>query len=162
MREALSKCLSSSLVWDDSDHEKAVDKLTAFAYSERFATLLWRLKYANDHTVYWQVIEILVAIVIKTTRRIGRMIATKIAEQAIHEWLFAFCPSCLGAKETMAGHLKIICPVCNGSGVARFSDQNRRVRMGGDYTKPLATLHRVISANDIKPAVEMRQRLARG
>jgi hypothetical protein len=52
MREAISRTLSSSLDWDDSEHEKAIDKLTAFSFSDRLGTLLWRVKYFNDASSY--------------------------------------------------------------------------------------------------------------
>lgn len=154
MKEAMSHVLHSSLEWDDSEHERAVDKLTAFSYSERFATLLWRFKYANDSSAYKPIIYMLAR-----SLKLSRSVAVKVAEQALHEWIFSFCPVCLGAKETMAGELRVVCPSCDGSGVARFSDKEREAKLGLNFGRHVDALLRIISGSDMKPSAEMRRRL---
>lgn len=157
MREVFAHTLRSSLDWDDSQHEKAVDKLTAFCYADRLATLLWRLKYGNDKTAYKPIVMLLA----KSLKPMNRNISIKIAEQALYEWLFPFCPACLGAKEVMAGELRVVCRACNGVGVARYSDREREMKVGGNFSKQIENIHRIITGMDIQPGREMRKRLER-
>jgi len=157
MREAFAHTLRSSLTWDDSDHERAIDKLTAFSYADRLSTLLWRLKYGNDASAYKPVIFLLA----KTLKPLNRNISIKIAEQAIHEWLFPLCPTCQGTKERMAGELRVVCRACSGVGVNRFSDRERELKIGGHFPKQIQTLHNLITGSDIKPGREMRKRLGK-
>jgi len=157
MREAFSNTLRKSLDWDDVDHEKAVDKLTAFCYADRLSTLLWRLKYGNDASAYKPVVFLLA----KTLKPLNKNISIKIAQQALHEWLFPLCTTCQGTKERMAGELRVVCRACNGTGVGRYSDRDRELKVGGHFPKQIETVLKLITGSDLKPGREMRKRLGR-
>jgi hypothetical protein len=144
MREAISNALSSSLDWDDSEHERAVDKLTAFSYSKRLGTLLWRLKYHNDHTSLKPAVFLLA----KELPRLNRGIAIKICEQAVHEWLMAFCPVCFGAKEVRSGEHIVICGACGGSGVRKYTNAERARAIGANMEKQFKQIHDLIGGID--------------
>ncbi|HYD35902.1 MAG TPA: zinc finger-like domain-containing protein [Vitreimonas sp.] len=156
MREAISKTLtSSSLEWDDSEHEGAVDKLTAFSYSDRMGTLLWRVKYSNDASAYKPVVYLLA----KSLPRLNRSIAIKTSEQALREWLAEFCTSCSGSKVARDGDKVIDCPVCHGVGTRRYTDSERAAFIGANMSKNVDYLLNVIGGIDISVAVKTRLRL---
>jgi hypothetical protein len=155
MREAISKTLSSSLEWDDSDHERAVDKLTAFSYSDRLGTLLWRVKYHNDAASYKPAVFLLA----KNLPNISKGIAIRIAEQALKEWVMSFCASCLGAKEVRSGDHVITCPCCGGSGVRKYTDRERAAAIGANMSKQVDTILHIIGGVDIQVAVKTRLKL---
>lgn len=157
MREAISKALTSSLEWDDSDHERAIDKLTAFSYSDRLGTLLWRLKYQHDHTAYKPILHLIA----KRLPRINRGIALRVAKQALHEWLYNFCPTCCGAKEIRRGELVVICAHCSGSGVRKYRDSERRHAIGAAMNKRVDELLSLIGGMDVAVSVGTKSRLAR-
>jgi hypothetical protein len=155
MREAISKTLSSSLEWDDSDHERAVDKLTAFSYSDRLGTLLWRVKYFNDASAYKPAVFLLA----KNLPTLNRGMAIKIAEQALKEWVLSFCTHCLGAKEIRSGDHVITCPCCGGSGVRKYTDRERAAFIGASMSKQVDTILHIIGGVDIQVAVKTRMKL---
>lgn len=64
----------------------------------------------------------------------------KVIEQCLHEYLSPFCAECNGAKEMVLEALKVTCPACDGSGVRRYSDEDRARAMQVSYglTKRLA------------------------
>lgn len=156
MREAIANALDSSLEWDDA-HEKAIDKLTAFAYSDRLGTLLWRVKYFNCQQSYKPALLILA----KRLKPINREIAYKVAQQAMNEWLFSFCKTCLGAKEVKAGELVVSCKACCGTGVRRYTDQERQQAIGAHMPKQIKAIHDIIGETDRKVSKNIRNKLQR-
>ena len=157
MREAISHALSSSLEWDDSDHERAVDKLTAFSYSKRLGTLLWRLKYCNDKSSFKPAVYLLA----KELPNINKGMAIRVCEQAVREWLFAFCPDCLGAREVRSGDHVVICGTCHGSGVRRYTDSERKMAIGANMAKQIKFIHDLIGGIDAHVASHTRMRMER-
>jgi hypothetical protein len=59
-----------------------------------------------------------------------KQILLRVCKQVIHETSFKFCKKCLGAKEMMAGELKVICKTCEGTGLHRHSDRERAKAIG--------------------------------
>jgi hypothetical protein len=155
MREAISKTLTSSLEWDDSEHERAVDKLTAFSYSDRMGTLLWRIKYSNDASSYKPAVYLLA----KSLPRLNRGMAIKVAEQALREWLANFCTSCSGSKVARDGEKVIDCPSCMGVGTRRYTDAERAAFIGASMSKHVDYILNVIGGIDTSVAVRVRIRL---
>lgn len=155
MREAISKTLSSSLEWDDSEHETAVDKLTAFSYSDRMGTLLWRVKYSNDASSYKPVVYLLA----KSLPRLNRGIAIRVAEQSLREWLASFCTSCSGSRVARDGDKVIDCQTCRGVGARRYTDAERAAFIGANMSKQVDYILNVIGGIDISVAVKTRIRL---
>ena len=149
--------LRSSLNWDDSDHERSVDKLTAFSFSDKLSTMLWRLKYGNDMSAYNPVVILLA----KSLKPMNRNISIKVSEQAVYEWLFPFCLTCRGAKEIMVGDLKVTCKACDGVGVQRYTNKVRELNLGGNFDQHIEKIHSIITSSDIAPSIEMRKRLGR-
>lgn len=158
MREAISKTLSSSLVWDDSEHERAIDKLTAFSYSDRLGTLLWRVKYFNDASSYKPAVLILA----KRLPRLNRGIAIKVSDQALREWLNNFCGACNGAKEIRSGDHVITCPTCNGGGVRKYTDRERAAAVGANMGKHIDMILNLIGGVDVQVSVRTRAKLEKG
>jgi hypothetical protein len=157
MREAISKTLSSSLTWDDSEHERAIDKLTAFSFSDRLGTLLWRVKYFNDASSYRPAILILA----RRLPRLNRGIAIKISEQALREWLHNHCDACLGAREIRQGDHVITCPTCKGGGVRKYTDRERHQAIGVNMSKHIDQVLNIIGGMDVQVAVQTRIKLAK-
>ena len=118
-RASLGHDLESSL--ESSYHEMPVDRLGAFSRSSRLGTLLWRLKYAYDPTVYWRAVDMLA---LETSAGL------RLCELVLREWLDQNCPACSGARELIAGDKRIVCPSCDGLGLKRHSDHARARFMG--------------------------------
>jgi hypothetical protein len=155
MREAISKTLSASLDWDDSEHERAIDKLTAFSFSDRLGTLLWRVKYFNDASSYKPAILILA----KRLPRLNRGIAIKVSEQALREWLYNHCGTCLGAREVRQGDHVITCPSCQGGGVRKYTDRERHQAIGANMSRHIDQVLNIIGGMDVQVSVQTRIRL---
>lgn len=158
MREAISKSLSSSLEWDDSEHQRAIDKLTAFSYAEKLGTLLWRVKYFNDASSYRPAVFLLA----KALPRLNKGIAIKVSQQVMNEWLYGFCQVCLGAKEVLSGEHVILCNSCGGSGVRKYTDAERAKAIGANCAnmgKQIKLLHDIIGGIDVGVAVKTRLKL---
>lgn len=162
MREALAHALHSSLEWDDSEHERAIDKVTAFSYSDRLGTMLWRFRDSNDRTVHKTIILLLAKQLEKQLpSQFNRGKVIKIAGQALKEWSLTNCRTCYGSGEIMAGELKVVCRVCGGSGVKRYSDRERERVMGGHHPKHMKYLLDVITWHYSIVSAQMRRRLER-
>ena len=124
-RSSLGHDLASTLE-SSSYHEMPVDRLGAFSRAPRLGTVLWRLKYAYDPTVYWRAVDLL-------SRESS--VGLRLCELVIREWLDQNCPNCNGAMELIAGDRRIVCPSCDGSGVKRHSDHARAAFMGLSLTQ---------------------------
>jgi hypothetical protein len=79
----------------------------------------------------------------------------KVARWAIQEWAHDKCPprpdGCGGAKEVPSSGQPIdgrqpmmSCPQCKGTGVRRWTDDDRIERMGADFSDGMARAHAII------------------
>lgn len=113
-RASFGHDLQSTL--ESGSHEMPVDRIAAFSRASRLGTLLWRLKYGFDASVYQRTADLL-ATEAHTT--------SKLAEMLIREWLNPACEACRGAQELILEDRRILCPKCGGLGLKRYSDHAR-------------------------------------
>lgn len=59
-----------------------------------------------------------------------KSILLRLCKQVLHESMFKFCNTCVGAKEMRIGTKIFKCEVCNGSGLHRHTDQQRAKAIG--------------------------------
>lgn len=153
MRESIANALYSGL-GDSPEADTPVTRIGAFAGSTRLGTLLWRLKYANDAKSHKPVMLLLAQGLPRTMTWTYRR---QIASQALQEWLYDMCFTCLGAKHVMADEKRVICPACEGLGKRRYNDKDRQ-GLSGQW---LAEVSKTISEHDIDTDARTKARLER-
>ena len=124
--EAFASAVNSSHL-QEKEFTGAIDRVHALGLSNGLGSDMLRFKDGLQPKSYNQVLYGLVG---KTKGKMSRGMATKLAELAIHEAVFHFCPECKGAKEMIVGPLRITCRSCEGSGVRRHTDASRAVFLG--------------------------------
>lgn len=90
---------------------------------DRLGAEMIRAYVANDHAAMRRAVIVLTKRI--AGRKLGRTMATKISTQVIKEHLFDKCPTCGGTGTRMIAALKVVCHVCDGVSVARYSDTAR-------------------------------------
>lgn len=113
-RASFGHDLSSTL--ESGSHEMPIDRIAAFSRASRLGTLLWRLKYGFDASVYQRTADLLAS---------ESHTTTQLAEMLIREWLNPNCEQCGGNCEYLISDKRIVCPKCNGLGLKRYSDHAR-------------------------------------
>lgn len=101
---------------------------------------LWKAKYMLESVAYKDAIKELSLLYLDRYRREDRETAQKLVEQALSEYLAAFCQTCKGAREMVVNELKVVCMECDGSGIRRYTDYDRAVvlKMSLQRVKSLA------------------------
>jgi hypothetical protein len=110
----------STKIW-----ESDVDRIAAMGFTSRLGSLLWRLKYANDHRAYKPAV-----LVLAKKAKSGFPIGMRLCELALREWCMPQCEVCRGAKEIMVEDLRIVCKGCDGIGVRRYTSREREAAAG--------------------------------
>ncbi len=90
---------------------------------------LWRAKYLLEAQAYRDVIEGMIEEYKKRYTAETPFIARKCVEQALSEYLGPQCKDCGGSKELMIDQQLKLCPTCDGSGLRRYTDDQRAGRM---------------------------------
>lgn len=125
--ERVSKArMSSDLKWND-EFERSIDVVTASGHASTLGGILVRLK-GGDSASFKPALYLLVK---KQPERFTRNMAEKICKQALYEWAYDKCQTCLGAKETQLKNGVIItCQDCGGVGVRHWKDWERAQSLG--------------------------------
>lgn len=138
LREALVATSLASFAWADS--ERAIDRVAASGKCPRLGVDLWKARYMLEARAYHDARKGLIVMYRERYIRERLDIVERLVDQGLHEFLSPFCKACLGAKEMMVGELKVMCGVCMGVGVKKYTDEERASCMGLSYglTKRLA------------------------
>lgn len=123
LREALAMTSLASLEW--ADHEKAIDRVAASGKASPLGVNLWKARYMLEVKAYQSTREGLIALYRERFRREEPRVIASVIDQCLHEFLSPFCVSCSGARELMAGDLKVVCETCDGTGVRRYGNEDR-------------------------------------
>lgn len=119
--------LAQSVVTDTLEHSEThtmpVELVASMSGASRLGSDLFRAADA-DAAAFRRAILLLTKHVIDTLR-IGRGMAQRLASMAIQETLHWQCHRCNGAGQVVVGDLKVICPVCSGATVHRWTDKER-------------------------------------
>jgi hypothetical protein len=132
LREALSVTSFASLAWSE-ERERAVDRVAASGRASPLGLLLWKARYMLESSAYQSSKDGLRALYVSRYPREEPRLVASVIEQCLHEYLSPFCSTCNGAREMMVQELKMICAACNGSGVRKFSDEERARAMKVSY-----------------------------
>lgn len=124
LREAYAATCLASLEMD-AERERAVDRVAAAGRCPTLGLNIWKARYQLESKAYKEALGGLQA---HYRGRYGAdtpETAARVVEQAFHEFLSAMCRDCQGAKELMAGELRVVCQTCEGSGIRRYTDFER-------------------------------------
>lgn len=128
MRESLATSVNAkNLEWDE--HERQVDRVAAMSAGTHLGSYLIRVREGAQTEFAHRAMLIIAKRIIKRYR-LNRGIAEAVATQSIMEWVGPHCRCCGGTRERMMEDVKVSCHVCNGSGVHRFSDSERKKSIG--------------------------------
>ena len=133
MRESVGlAAVSDDLRWHEN--ERDIDRVTALGAAGILTPLgvaLYRVYVANDRHAYWEAMARLAKLVrTKNSTRLPYSWREAIAKQAMNEVVFPMCTRCMGSREIMQDQLTIPCTQCDGSGVRKFSDEERAKAIG--------------------------------
>lgn len=171
VREALISALGGYQSLAASDHaERPVDRLGALAYAQLcadgtvggdaksfLASLgvdLICVKFANLASSR-EPAALKLAVVLNWRANRLKLSAAKletVARWAIGEWVNSACLTCKGAKAmpvelgVEGAQPMMECPTCHGSGLMRWTDEERLQALGGDFNKPIELAHQYIGA----------------
>lgn len=130
MREALAHAVNSSNLGMEESYEHDADKIAAMAFGPRLGSLL--VRYRDGGQARWKgQATCMIAYKLIRKLRLNRELSLKIATHALHEWADPHCLTCGGAREVMGERIKVICHVCNGTGIRRYTDIERKNAIGG-------------------------------
>lgn len=124
LREPFASTSIAGLGWDEN-REKAIDRVAAAGKASELGVNLWKARYMLEVKAYQSTREGLVALYRERYRREEPRLVASVIDQCLHEFLSPFCGSCNGAKEMMAGDLKVTCQSCSGTGVRRYGNEER-------------------------------------
>lgn len=159
LRKQLASALTGASLFDDPNREVAVDRLRAHAHSDPFGGALWSLRWANNAGAYGEALRMLEEKMTRTHKRDDRRVVRKVCRIALDEWLRDVCKSCKGRRYIQATALAAahVCTLCEGSGLARISDQDRMRALGvkeaaynDRWVKRLYDAHQRISEADTR------------
>lgn len=128
LREAYAGTAFASLEWSE-ERERAIDRVSAAGKASRLGTDLWRARYLLESVAYKDAQRQLVTLFLQRYRSEQPIMAQKCVEEALNEWLGPACGTCNGARELIAGDLRVRCNSCEGSGLKIYSDIERASRM---------------------------------
>jgi len=101
--ERLAEAQISSNLADDYMKLSDVDYLRASGWAAQInpdGLMLYRLKYANDHTEYAQTLQRMYALAVgkafKMRLTISSQEINELAENTLRHWIVPVCPACLG------------------------------------------------------------------
>lgn len=128
IREAVGAALLSTHL-ETQAHESPIDRVGALAHASKLGRLLYHWRYAGQGRYAGPVLAEL-ARKARKRLRIGKFheehpTLVLACKQAMREWYAPQCGNCQGAREVVTNKLRLVCPVCSGSGLRRYSDIER-------------------------------------
>jgi hypothetical protein len=163
----LRRLLASAVVSGDLSHnpnrETAPDRIGALACSQigeegenyTLGATLLRLRYAHDAACYAPAVQLL-ADLVERPNEVRSTIVT-LCGVVLNEWLYDLCPTCNGRGHSViegTGRAGRPCSACNGTGMARHSDQQRMVEMGFTPSTYVRWVRRFAYAHSVLAAAE--------
>jgi len=126
---AVELAVARTLTRGDLSHDPLVeagaDRIGALAFASPLGSALWRIKLGHDKA-NWFLAKELLRKRVRLTPADNRRTLDLVVERALREWFDPRCGTCGGkghiAHENAVVH---VCTSCNGSGLARQSDQGR-------------------------------------
>ena len=134
MREAYAGTGRASLEWNP-DAERSIDRVAAAGKANALGVNLWKAKNGLESVAFLRAVDQLSVVYSERYRREDADLVGKLCFQAISEWVAQFCTTCAGTREVMHGELKTICTACAGSGVRRYTDEQRARMMMVSFDK---------------------------
>lgn len=125
------KALQGLDMLDDPLRETGLDRIGALACSDPLGAALWRVKWAGDPRSMKTALALLVKRVRKPHE--ARTMVVKLCQTVLQEWLDELCRHCDGRGAMVTPGTPVArhsCPVCNGTGVRKPSEQRRAAKLG--------------------------------
>jgi hypothetical protein len=132
LRILVARAVTGSDLSDSAVHETALDRVGALGFADPLGGALWRLKYARERKQQPRAVYLLA----RRSRSVAREegLRWRLCWLVVDEWLDDCCESCGGRRFLVATTAEVtrVCPVCQGTGVKRHSDQSRMRLLGFD------------------------------
>lgn len=125
--ERIAEAQVSCNLGDDSMRLTDVDYIRACGWAAQTnpeGLMLYRLKYANDHTEYKPTLQRVYSLAVGKAFRMRLTITNEhlreLAENTLHHWIAPICPSCLGRGHEKQPDAPLLsdreCDYCKGTG----------------------------------------------
>lgn len=124
LREGYAATHHANLEWEP-DHERAIDKVAASGLCDALGVLLWKAKYMLESEAYKSAQKELEKRVKDKFAKEAGLVCDKLAEQTLREYISDRCRTCNGARELIVQQRRIVCEVCLGDGIRRYTDFER-------------------------------------
>jgi hypothetical protein len=138
LRESIAHSLNSTHL-EPSEFECAIDRIGALARTTALGSALWRYGYGGDESAARSVIKHLLRKAERRTKIYKHhddfKLLKKTCVMVLHEWKYKGCMGCGGAGEISSEKLKVVCQPCGGTGLHRFSDQERMTALNIEREK---------------------------
>lgn len=129
MRESLARAVNAgSLEWDELQVAE-VDRVAALSAGSHLGSYLLRIREGAQPEWLHRAM-LIISKRLHDKYRLARSVADAVATQSLIEWVRPHCRKCGGARELMGESIKIICPSCRGAGVHRWTDTERKAKIG--------------------------------
>jgi len=124
LREPYAASSLASLAWSETQ-EKAIDRVAASGRASTLGVALWKARYMLEADAYLLARSLLRLMYIKRYRSDSLLVVDAFVNQALIEFTATPCVECNGTGERMVDDHLLICNVCSGSRLRRYSDQER-------------------------------------
>ena len=173
IRELVGTSLLSSHLETREEAESAIDRVGAISRATKLGSALWRWKYAGDNRAAPSALSALLRKAQRNTKiyrhhRDFTMLQS-VCKLVLSEWYSPNCRECEGAREFVdeERRLRIVCAICNGTGLHRFSDEERAVslkihpRFYPPWADHVSSVWRCLAGADIGTSAICRVQLER-
>jgi hypothetical protein len=164
VKERTISAMNASTLASRDSAVMPVDRIGALAQAPSLGSNLWHTMNLDAQSLRQAVFRL--ARKIRGIRKVSQSMSEKVATQAITEKFIYHCPTCNGAKERMIGDVLRSCNACHGSGVRRYSDQERAKAIGvtleqygKGWGKLLASAMALVDEAEISTGVAVKEAL---
>jgi hypothetical protein len=147
LREAATTIQYASLEW--SEHERAVDRVAACGKADALGVAIWKAKYGLESACYHAAVKGLTKAYLARYKREGQPLAEMLCEQVLSEFIAQFCVACQGRRELVIDDRMQACTACAGSGVRRYTDEQRARMMRISHARVLVMAHKIRWVHDL-------------
>ena len=128
LRELVGRSINSSDL-ETHEHESAIDRIGALGRATALSSALWRLGPGGDTTSTGSALKHLLRKAQRRTKvykghKDFKML-NRICYMVLSEWLKPQCRTCDGRAQIENNQLTVICHICGGTGLHRYSDMER-------------------------------------
>lgn len=169
LRELVGTSLLSTHLETKEERESAIDRVGALGRATKLGSALWRWKVAGDPGAAPTALSALLRKAQRRTKVYRHnkdfKLLTKVCKMVLAEWYFPNCRECGGRREFVDEKLRVVCAVCNGTGLHRYDDRERFLTLGIPqselWEKRIAEVWLCLAGEDHGTQVVVRYQLER-